>query len=289
MELIVISGRSGSGKSTALHQLEDLGYYCVDNLPAALLPTLTEQLERDQYAAFKGVAVCIDARNSAEDLATTNEVLQYLPSTIDCKVIFLDAHDPTLTKRFSETRRRHPLSGADRSLTEAIQLEGRLLSSLAARADLVIDTSELNLYDLRGLIDNQLGGDAQQSMTVLVESFGFKRGVPLDADLLFDARLLPNPHWVTELRAKTGQDPEVAAFLESHSESGEFVNDIVNFLQRWLPDYSKSQRSYMTVAIGCTGGQHRSVYIAERVHGALQTTLGRVQIRHRDLMEGSAQ
>ncbi len=202
MELVIISGRSGSGKSTALHQLEDLGYYCVDNLPAALLPTLILQLEREQYSAFKGIAVCLDARNSDDDLHQIHPVLKALPDTINSEVIFLDASNDILIKRFSETRRRHPLTSDQRSLAEAIANESVLLEELAQQADLTIDTSRLTLYDLRAMISGRLGGESREGLSLLVESFGFKRGVPPDADLVFDARLLPNPHWVTHLRAK---------------------------------------------------------------------------------------
>jgi len=285
VELVVISGRSGSGKSTALHQLEDLGYYCVDNLPAALLPTLTLQLERDQYATFKGVAVCIDARNSRHDLEEIHEVLRQLPESINSEVIFLDASDSILTKRFSETRRRHPLSDQHTSLAEAIANEASLLDSLSASADLIIDTSNLNLYDLRAEITNRLGGSSRDGLSLLVESFGFKRGVPPDADLVFDARMLPNPHWVPSLRSLTGLDSEVGKFLSDHPDSAELAGDILKFLERWLPRYQQSQRSYMTVAIGCTGGQHRSVYIAEQVFAALRERHPRIQIRHRELSE----
>ena len=283
MKLIVISGRSGSGKSTALHQLEDQGYYCVDNLPAGLLPMLLEQLEQNQYAAFKGIAVCIDARNSPHDLDRLHDVLENLPSDLHSEVLFLDAQDAILTKRFSETRRRHPLSNDERSLSEAIHAEIDLLDALSSRADLVIDTSDLNLYDLRAVIDRYLGSGPKEGMSVLVESFGFKRGVPLDADLIFDARLLPNPHWVSGLRHQTGQDAGVVTFLESHPQSGALIKDIVTFLERWLPEYHRSQRSYVTVAIGCTGGQHRSVYVAERVFAELKPSQSRLQIRHREL------
>ncbi len=283
MKLIVISGRSGSGKSTALHQLEDQGYYCVDNLPAGLLPMLLEQLEQNQYAAFKGIAVCIDARNSTHDLDRLNDVLENLPNDLHSEVLFLDAQDAILTKRFSETRRRHPLSNDERSLSEAIHAEIDLLDALSSRADLVIDTSDLNLYDLRAVIDRYLGSGPKEGMSVLVESFGFKRGVPLDADLIFDARLLPNPHWVSGLRHQTGQDAGVVTFLESHPQSAALIKDIVTFLERWLPEYHRSQRSYVTVAIGCTGGQHRSVYVAERVFAELKPSQSRLQIRHREL------
>lgn len=283
MRLVIISGRSGSGKSTALHQLEDLGFYCVDNLPATLLPQLTLELDSSQYAGFKGVAVCIDARNRQHDLARIGELLQSLREDSRPQVVFLDASDAVLIKRFSETRRKHPLSNHQRSLAEAIAHERTVLEPLAAAADLSIDTTGLNLYNLRSLITSRLGDDTHDGLSLLIESFGFKRGVPSDADLVFDARLLPNPHWVAELRALTGREQPVAEFLEGHPETDRFLDDIVGFLERWLPHYASSQRSYITVAIGCTGGQHRSVFLAERAHTRLSTTYQRCQLRHREL------
>ncbi|MDA9368470.1 RNase adapter RapZ [Flavobacteriaceae bacterium] len=283
MELIIISGRSGSGKSTALHQLEDLGYYCVDNLPAALLPQLAGELLGPHYSDFKGIAVCIDARNNSRDLTQVEPMLRGLPESIESKVLFLDASDPILIKRFSETRRKHPLSTQQRSLAEAIAHERVLLEPLAAAADLSIDTTELNLYSLRSTISTRLGEGSTPGLSLLIESFGFKRGVPTDADLLFDCRLLSNPHWVTALRAKTGCDIDVQKFLEGHPETGEFVQQLINFIEYWLPYYARSQRSYFTIAIGCTGGQHRSVYVAEQVFSALQENYPKVQLRHREL------
>jgi len=283
LELVIISGRSGSGKSTALHQLEDLGFYCVDNLPAALLPTLTLQLEREQYRSFRGIAVCIDVRNSADDLRQITTVIAALPESINSQILFLDAKPAVLTKRFSETRRRHPLSNENHSLPEAIAQEHDLLLALSQEANLVIDTSDLTLYDLRAMISARLGSESKQGLSLLVESFGFKRGVPSDADLVFDARLLPNPHWESHLRPLTGQDLAVAQFLEGHPQTQEFVGDITNLLQCWLPAYAESQRTYMTIAIGCTGGQHRSVYIAETIFRTLQHEHSRVQLRHREL------
>lgn len=283
MELVIISGRSGSGKSTALHQLEDLGFYCVDNLPAALLPTLTLQLEKEHYESFRGIAVCIDVRNSATDLAQVAKVIEALPESINSQVLFLNAKPSVLTQRFSETRRRHPLSGDRYSLPEAIALENELLEGLLQEADWVIDTSDLTLYDLRALISSRLQPPNREGLSLLVESFGFKRGVPTDADLVFDARLLPNPHWESTLRPLTGRDTEVAQFLEAHQQTGLFADDISNMLLRWLPLYKESQRSYITIAIGCTGGQHRSVYIAERIFRDLKQAYAEVQIRHREL------
>lgn len=283
MELVIVSGRSGSGKSTALHQLEDLGYYCVDNLPAALVPVLTSKLTSDQYRGFKGVAVCIDARNSEKDLLEIHSVLKGLPQTIRRQVIYIDASTDVLIKRFSETRRRHPLSTKDRPLAEAISHESTLLEAMAADADLVIDTSRLTLYDLRAAISARLGDEQREGLSLLIESFGFKHGVPTDADLVFDARLLPNPHWVGGLKVQTGQDADVIDFLNRQADSKPFVEHIIDFLQRWLPVYANSQRSYMTVAIGCTGGQHRSVYVAEQVYTRLSIQHPRTQIRHREL------
>ena len=283
MELVIISGRSGSGKSTALHQFEDLGFYCVDNLPAALLPTLTLQLKKPHYQTFRGIAVCIDVRNSANDLEQVAAVIKTLPASINSQILFLNAKSEILTQRFSETRRRHPLSTDDCSLAEAIATESVLLDGLLQEADWVIDTSELTLYDLRGLISSRLETPNHEGISLLVESFGFKRGVPSDADLVFDARLLPNPHWEPTLRPLTGRDTEVAKFLQAYPQTADFVSDISRMLLRWLPDYGKSQRTYMTVAIGCTGGQHRSVYVAERVFEALKQHHARVQIRHREL------
>ncbi len=283
MELVIISGRSGSGKSTALHQFEDLGFYCVDNLPAALLPTLTLQLEKPHYQTFRGIAVCIDVRNSATDLEQVAGVIKALPTSINSQILFLNAKSEILTQRFSETRRRHPLSNDDCSLAEAIATESVLLDGLLQEADWVIDTSELTLYDLRGLISSRLETPNREGISLLVESFGFKRGVPADADLVFDARLLPNPHWEPALRPLTGRDGEVAAFLQAYPQTAEFAHDISRMLLRWLPDYGASQRTYMTIAIGCTGGQHRSVYVAERVFEELKQHYARVQIRHREL------
>lgn len=283
MELVIISGRSGSGKSTALHQFEDLGFYCVDNLPAALLPTLTLQLEKQHYQTFRGIAVCIDVRNSANDLAKVARVIRALPDSINSQILFLNAKPEILTQRFSETRRRHPLSNDECSLPEAIARESQLLDRLLQEADWVIDTSDLTLYDLRGLISSRMETPDSGGISLLVESFGFKRGVPADADLVFDARLLPNPHWESALRPLTGRDRQVAEFLEAHPQTAEFASDISQMLLRWLPLYGESQRSYMTIAIGCTGGQHRSVYIAERVFKDLAQQHAKVQIRHREL------
>ncbi len=289
MKLIIVSGRSGSGKSTALHQLEDLGYYCVDNLPAGLLPALTEQLEGPQYQDFLGVAVCIDARNSEQDLHQLIDVIDNLPSTIHCEVIYLDASDGILASRFSETRRPHPLRDECQSLAEAIEREAVLLDGLSSQATLSIDTSNLNLYDLRATISHRIGEENPGGLSLLIESFGFKKGLPADADLVFDARHLPNPHWVPELRSLTGEDATVANFLEDQPETRAYIDDISQFLLKWLPAYARSQRSYVSVAIGCTGGQHRSVYIASQVFESISAQYVGAQLRHRELTKMASQ
>lgn len=283
MHLVLLTGRSGSGKSTALHQLEDCGFYCVDNLPAALLPDLVSQSTREEYTSYKGIAVCIDVRNSRQDLEQLSLASNQLEALASVDIVYLDATDDILTKRFSETRRRHPLSNEDVSLGEAIQIETTLLEALRLRASLIIDTSSLNVYELRNTINTRLLNYEGESLSLLIESFGFKRGVPTDADLVFDARLLPNPHWSTELRLLSGKDKPVVDFLDSHSECADFVESMLNFLTQWLPLYQRSQRSYFTVAVGCTGGQHRSVYVAEKLHTALKPTYAQAQIRHREL------
>ena len=283
MQLVIISGRSGSGKSTALHQLEDEGYYCIDNLPVALLPALMTEASREEFEHFKGAAVCIDARNAWKDLENFSAILKSLPDTVDTSILFLDAQDNALIKRFSETRRRHPLSSNDTPLAEAIERERVLLEPIASAASLVLDTSQLTIYELRDAIRERLVGASAGVMSILIQSFGFKRGIPADADLVFDLRHLPNPHWVKSLRLKTGLDEEVAHFLEAQDITGEFYRDICQYLDNWLPHYATSNRSYMTVALGCTGGQHRSVYLANRLYQNYKDRYENIHIRHREL------
>lgn len=289
MHLVLLTGRSGSGKSTALHQLEDCGFYCVDNLPAALLPNLISQSTRAEYASYKGIAVCIDVRNSRQDLEQLSLLADQLESRASVDIVYLDASNEILTRRFSETRRRHPLSNEEISLGEAIQLESSLLEALRLRASLVIDTSSLNVYQLRDIINTRLLDYQGESLSLLIESFGFKRGVPTDADIVFDARLLPNPHWSADLRLLSGKDEAVIEFLDSHVDCGNFVESILAFLIRWLPLYQQSQRAYFTVAVGCTGGQHRSVYVAEKLFETLRPIYTQARIRHRELAPVIAQ
>ena len=283
MQLVIISGRSGSGKSTALHQLEDEGYYCIDNLPVALLPSLVMEASREEFSHFEGAAVCIDARNAWKDLKNFSAIIDSLPESVDSHILYLDADDATLIKRFSETRRRHPLTSETTPLAEAIDQEREQLASISSKASLVLDSSQMTIYELRDTIKQRLLGTTTGTMSILLQSFGFKRGVPADADLVFDVRMLPNPHWVKELRLKSGLDTAVQTFLESQPLTEDLYRDICHYLDNWLPHYRESNRSYMTVALGCTGGQHRSVYLADRLFQHYKEQFPTIHIRHREL------
>jgi UPF0042 nucleotide-binding protein len=280
-KLVVVSGRSGSGKSTALHVLEDAGFYCIDNLPAFLLPQLFTPGEG--RAALVRTAVSIDARNMPRAIWRFDAILAELPPGLEVEVLYLDADDATLIKRFSETRRKHPLSSAGMPLSEALEAERVLLSPIAARASRVIDTRAMSLHDLRDLVMKTVAALPGSGMAVLLQSFGFKQGVPLDADLVFDLRSLPNPHWVPQLREQTGRDAGVAEFLAESTDVSEMLDDIERFLRRWLPRFASSNRSYASVALGCTGGRHRSVYVAEQLHARLLRAFPGAQLRHREL------
>ncbi|WP_342244176.1 RNase adapter RapZ [Pseudomonas sp. OTU5201] len=284
MRLIIVSGRSGSGKSTALDVLEDHGFYCIDNLPAGLLPELAERALLHTELLEPQVAVSIDARNLPSQLQRFPELLVEARNRhIKCDVLYLDAEHATLLKRFSETRRRHPLTNDNRSLAEAIQDEEVLLAPIADLADLKIDTTHLNLYQLRDSIKLRLLNQPEPGTAFLIESFGFKRGMPVDADLVFDVRCLPNPYWKPELRDHSGLEPAVAEYLAGQPDVEEMYQDILGYLSKWLPRFAASNRAYVTIAIGCTGGHHRSVYVAERLGTALKPSLKNVQVRHRDL------
>jgi len=284
MKLIVISGRSGSGKSTCLHVLEDIGYYCVDNLPASMLGTLTESVSNDLHPEFQEVAVSIDARNISEDLEKFPHIFENLDSNkIKRQIIFLDADDNTLLKRFSETRRRHPLTSENLGLLEAIKKEKFLLAPIISLSNLTIDTSSLSLHQLRDIVKNRVTSKAGTGLSVQFQSFGFKHGVPVDADMVFDVRCLPNPYWVVQLRSLNGLDKEVADYLDSQHEVQDMYTDIKDFLTRWLPKFEANNRSYITIAIGCTGGQHRSVYLCEKLKLEFNTTSYNVQVRHKEI------
>jgi len=281
ISLIIISGRSGSGKSTALHVLEDMDYYCIDNLPVSLLEPLILRLSKEQVT--QKVAVSIDARNIAADLALFPEIMDKIDSHIvNIKIVYLDSNGPTLVKRFSETRRKHPLSDKGTALREALELESSLLGPIALMADLTIETSNLTIHELRDLVRTRVTSERHE-FALLFLSFAYKNGVPVDADLVFDVRCLPNPHWKANLRSLTGLDEPVRAFLTSQGEANAMLADIGNFLTKWLPQFEANNRSYMTVAIGCTGGQHRSVFISERLKQDFESKWTNVQIRHREL------
>lgn len=286
MQLVIISGRSGSGKSAALHALEDLGYHAIDNLPANLLLNLMQQAK--EQANFNRIAVSIDARNLSQNLNNLpNLLLDLNAQGVTTQVVYLNASPETLIERFSATRRRHPLAiQGQLSLREAIEQEEELLTPLAALAQLNLDTTYLSVHELRRAISDQVARQAQQPPTLLVQSFGFKKGVPLDADLVFDVRCLPNPFWVVELREHTGQDQEVINFFNQHPLPQQMFLDISSFVTKWLPHYIESNRSYITLAIGCTGGRHRSVYLTERLGQYFAQSHADVQIRHRDLNAG---
>ncbi|MGA0933936.1 MAG: RNase adapter RapZ [Pseudohongiellaceae bacterium] len=284
MKLIVISGRSGSGKSTCLHVLEDLGYYCVDNLPASMLGILADRVSHDLHPEFQQVAVSIDARNISEDLEKFPDIFAGLDeSRIDRQIIFLDADDNTLLKRFSETRRKHPLSNEKLGLMEAIQKERELLSPIISLANLTIDTSTLSLHQLRDIIKNRVARHDARGMAVQFQSFGFKYGVPVDADIVFDVRCLPNPYWVIQLRGQNGLQQDVIDYLETQDEVMEMFADIRDYLERWLPRFEANNRSYITIAIGCTGGQHRSVYLCEKLKQHFGKNKINVQVRHKEI------
>lgn len=282
MQLVVISGRSGSGKSSALHLFEDEGFYAIDNLPVSLLPQLVEQLRSDSRHHNK-VAVCVDARNTTKDLSRFNELLNSLPDDVRIDVIYLDADDHTLIKRFSETRRRHPLSDEFTTLPEAIAAEKQLLEPIAMVAELNLDTRNINVHELRSTLRERVLGRDAAGLSLMFVSFGYKRGIPVDSDLVFDLRVLPNPHWDPLLRNLTGHDGAVRAFLDEKPEVTEMFMDIYGLLKKWLPQFQAGNRSYLTVSLGCTGGQHRSVYMAERLAKAFSSEFKDIQVRHREL------
>ena len=282
MKLVIISGRSGSGKTTALRALEDAGYNCIDNFPVSLLQSLVHNALRDPMQRGTSVAVCIDARS--RDLERFPEILMALDRLdLDSQVIYLDAVSATLVKRFSETRRRHPLTDDHTDLLQAIEAEREVLESIADLADLTIDTTTMRGHQLTDLIAARVIGDAPVGLSLLFRSFGYKYGVPVDADLVFDIRCLPNPYWVDALRPLTGLDDEVCRYLEADPSVREMFTDLCRFLERWLPRFEDDHRAYMTVAIGCTGGQHRSIYMAEKLGRHFQGRFPSVLVRHREL------
>ncbi|MBL4940130.1 MAG: RNase adapter RapZ [Colwellia sp.] len=279
MKLIIVSGRSGSGKSVALRVLEDLGYYCVDNIPVNLLPALTHTVIND----YENVAVSLDVRNLPNDPNDIVEIIAYLPNAVEVTTLFLDADDKDLIRRFSETRRLHPLIKKNIPLDQAIALEKKLLTPISTNADLYINTSQLSPHQLADLVRERILGKKTGNMVLVFESFGFKHGIPADADYVFDARFLPNPHWEKELKTYTGLDQPVKDFLASQSIVTKFIWQINSFMMTWLPHLERNNRSYITIAIGCTGGKHRSVYIAELLANNFRKEKKDVQTHHRDI------
>lgn len=279
MHIFIVSGRSGSGKTIVLRVLEDLGYYCVDNLPVNLLPALSHSLTK----SYEQVAVSIDVRNLPNSEQELMDNLDFLPQNVNVTVLYIDASDDVLIRRYSETRRLHPLSKGDASLPDAIASERKLLDGLATRADLYIDTSDLNVHQLTEMVREKILGKGSKELVLTFESFGFKYGVPNDIDFVFDARFLPNPHWEPELRPLTGLDLPVREYLSAEPLVNKFTFQINNFISTWLPHLERNNRSYLTIAIGCTGGKHRSVYIAETLSRQFNSRDKNVRVRHREM------
>jgi len=281
VRILILSGLSGSGKSVALHMLEDLSFYCIDNIPAALLKPFISFTVRSQELTYERTAVGLDARNTAAEIATVPQLIDELRrSGIHCEVIFLVASDEELLRRFAETRRKHPMSRSDVDLREAMALERQLLEPIINAADLVIDTSKMGVHALRDIIQQRVEQRAAGRLSITFESFGFKHGIPGDADFVFDARSLPNPYWEPSLRNLTGRDPEVISFLESKTDVATLIRDIAQFMTARIPEFRESNRGYLTVAVGCTGGQHRSVYIVDRLAGMFAGPYANVTARH---------
>jgi UPF0042 nucleotide-binding protein len=284
MKLLIVSGLSGSGKSIALDTLEDCGYYCVDNLPVSLLDDFITHVMLADKVTYAKTAVGIDSRNPSDSLLNFSESMNIVrKKKVDCEVIFMQAEESVLLKRYSETRRKHPLTDFNTPLKEALRIEKEMLTPIARYASFVIDTSRTHYHELRELIRNQIGERDTRQISLQFQSFGFKHGIPLDADFVFDARSLPNPYWLPELRGLTGKDEAVIEFLKSQPLVNEFYQDIVGFLERWVARFEAEGRSYLTIAVGCTGGQHRSVYLIDALAKRFRSPFLNVIIRHREL------
>ncbi|PKM12389.1 MAG: RNase adapter RapZ [Gammaproteobacteria bacterium HGW-Gammaproteobacteria-3] len=285
MKLLIVSGLSGSGKSIALATLEDCGYYCIDNLPVIMLEDFINHVMLADHKIYKKTAIGVDARNQSESLINFSNCVELIRSKgIDCDVLYMQAEEAVLLKRYSETRRRHPLTDFDLPLKEALAMEKKLLQPIARMASLVIDTSRTHGHQLRDLLRDLVGERNISHISLQFQSFGYKYGVPLDTDFMFDARALPNPYWIPDLRDFTGKDRPVIEFLEQEPDVQHYLADVCQFLGRWVPRFEKEGRSYLTVAIGCTGGQHRSVYLAELLSRHFKKQSLHVIIRHRELL-----
>lgn len=284
MRLVIISGVSGSGKSVALHVLEDLGFYCIDNIPVPLLKSFVDEIVPRQDPTFQNVGIGLDARSPVADLAEVPALVQKLRADgLSCEIVFLQTDTKVLLSRFSETRRKHPLSNSSTSLEEAIAKEREVLAPIINSAELVIDTSRMSVYALREQIRERVAPRAPGSMSIMIESFGYKNGLPANADFVFDVRCLPNPYWEPQLRPLTGKHERVREFLDAAPLVQQMVDDITAFLEKWIPRYQDFQRSYLTVAIGCTGGMHRSVYVAEAVAKRLAAKKLSIRTHHTEI------
>ena len=284
MNLIIISGLSGSGKSVALHALEDMDFYCIDNLPISLLDAFATEINRQPQGTGNNVAVGIDARNHPDQLVNFPDIINELKNKgIHCKILFLQADDATLLQRFSETRRKHPLSGTGTPLADAIDTERQLLTPITANADMFIDTSSTNVHQLRDLVMEVHSTSDPAGFSLLLRSFGYKHGIPTDSDFVFDARCLPNPYWQPSLRSQTGRDSGVIDYLDREAIAQQYYQQLKQFLSDWIPHFKADNRSYLSIAIGCTGGQHRSVYLVEKLAQNLDRQLGEIVKRHREL------
>ena len=284
MNLIIISGLSGSGKSVALHALEDMDFYCIDNLPISLLEAFATEISGQVQNSGNNVAVGIDARNHPDQLVNFPDIIDGLKSKgIHCRILFLQADDATLLKRFSETRRKHPLSGPETPLADAIDLERQLLTPIAANADMFIDTGRTNVHQLRDLVMEVHSKSDPGGFSLLLRSFGYKHGIPADSDFVFDARCLPNPYWQPSLRSQTGRDKGVIDYLDGEAIAEQYYRQLQQFLSDWIPRFKADNRSYLSIAIGCTGGQHRSVYLVEKLAQNLDGQLGEIVKLHREL------
>lgn len=281
----IVTGLSGSGKTVALNTLEDDGFHCIDNLPSDLLPDVIDRLLAADERIYDKLAVGVDMRSERHNADGLLKLVETLRGRDDVqmRVLFLDTDRRTLSQRFSETRRRHPLSTDDSPLAIAIDNEARLLEPVKAAADQVIDTTSLNLHELRGIVRHHLDGDSESNLLVVLQSFGFKHGMPVSSDFMFDVRCLPNPYWQPDIRHLTGQDLPIIDYLTSQPQVNNMYDDIHGFLSRWIPCFNAENRAYLTVSIGCTGGRHRSVYLTDSLAKSIAELHDHVSVRHREL------
>lgn len=282
--LIIVSGLSGAGKTVVLNTLEDLSYYTIDNLPTSLLNTLIEQFSNTESKLAKQIAIGVDARNTQDDLSfLPGLVSSLLDQQISTELIYIEANDDVLTKRFSETRRKHPLSSDSISLVDAINREREIMSVLSEAADLRVDTSHMLLHELRNIVRQRIARREVATLSLQIMSFGYKNGIPKDSDFVFDLRCLPNPYWKKHLRHFSGKDQPIIDFLSKQNSVKQMLKDLGQFLDRWIPQFEAENRSYLSIAFGCTGGHHRSVFVAEHLAAQFRESGKQVIIRHRDI------